>query len=233
MAVAFPLRFLRILAAAIFVAAGGGAISASAEAPADDAAAAYPPLFNTAEFRSTRLQPFQKWTSMLEREFDERTLYDGPCEARRFNRCHLQAWRALIGALAGEDRATQLARVNEFVNRAPYLEDLANYGVPDYWATPLQFLDRDGDCEDYAIAKFISLRELGFTNDELRVVVLDDLNLQAPHAVLAAYQGGKALILDNQIPQVVSADVIRHYRPVYSINETSWWLHRPLGRSGS
>ena len=53
------------------------------------------------------------------------------------------------------------------IARTTYLEDLANYGLPDYWATPLQFLDRDGDCEDYAIAKFVSLRELGFAADEL------------------------------------------------------------------
>lgn len=190
-------------------------------------AGVHPALFDTAETRSARLLPFQKWTGMLGRQIDERTLYDGPCTARRFNRCHLQEWRTLLRDLSGQNRLVQLAGINDFLNRAPYIEDPANYGVPDYWATPMQFLSRDGDCEDYAIAKFISLRELGFASDELRVVVVDDLNLQVPHAVLAAYVDGKAYILDNQIPQVVPAGAIRHYRPIYSINEDAWWLHRP------
>ncbi|MBI3707639.1 MAG: transglutaminase-like cysteine peptidase, partial [Proteobacteria bacterium] len=96
-----------------------------------------------------------------------------------------------------------------------------------YWATPLQFFAKDGDCEDYAIAKFVSLKMLGFTNEQMRLVVLDDLNLQIPHAILVVYIGGRAFVLDNQIPKVVPAEVIHHYRPIYSINEDGWWLHRP------
>ena len=119
---------------------------------------------------------------MLERQVNERALYDGSCTAKRFNRCHLQEWRVLLATLAGKDRKTQLAAVNEFMNRASYIEDLPNWGVPDYWATPLQFLTKDGDCEDYAIAKFVSLRTLGFTNDELRIAVVDDANLQIGRA---------------------------------------------------
>ena len=185
----------------------------------------YPSLFNTAESYSRRLQPFQKWNGMLERQVNERTLYDGPCSAKRFNRCHLQEWRALLASLTGKDRMSQLAAVNEFVNRASYIEDMPNWGVPDYWATPLQFLTKDGDCEDYAIAKFVSLRTLGFSNNELRIAVVDDANLQQPHAVLVVYVDGQALVLDNQIPQIVPSSVIKHYRPIYSINEDTWWLH--------
>lgn len=185
----------------------------------------YPSLFNTIESQSQRLQPFQKWNGMLERQVNERALYDGPCSAKRFNRCHLQEWRVLLATLAGKDRKTQLAAVNEFMNRASYIEDLPNWGVPDYWATPLQFLTKDGDCEDYAIAKFVSLRTLGFTNDELRIAVVDDANLQQPHAVLVVYMDDQALVLDNQIPQIVPSSLIKHYKPIYSINEDTWWLH--------
>ena len=53
----------------------------------------YPSLFNTIESQSQRLQPFQKWNGMLERQVNERALYDGSCTAKRFNRCHLQEWR--------------------------------------------------------------------------------------------------------------------------------------------
>jgi predicted transglutaminase-like cysteine proteinase len=186
----------------------------------------YPALFGSREVRSASLGPFQKWTGMIERQRDERQLYDGPCTARRFNRCHLQEWRQLLRDVAALDPTAQLDAINSFMNRAPYITDPVNYGVPDYWATPLQFLTKDGDCEDYAIAKFTSLRQLGFRNDQMRIVVVDDLNLRVPHAILVVYLGDRAYVLDNQISRVVPAEVINHYRAIYSINEQAWWLHR-------
>ena len=114
------------------------------------------------------------------------------------------------------------------MNGVPYITDIRNYGVDDYWATPKQFLYRDGDCEDYAIAKYMSLRALGFTPEELRVVVLQDLNLRIAHAVLVVYLDQQGLILDNQIKRVVDQEKIHHYSPYYSINETAWWLHKKL-----
>jgi predicted transglutaminase-like cysteine proteinase len=187
----------------------------------------YPALFGSREVQSGNLAPFQKWTGMLARQVNERVLYDGPCGSRRFNRCHLQEWRRLLAEVATKDRRAQLEAVNNFMNGAPYITDPVNYGVPDYWATPLQFLGKNGDCEDYAIAKFISLRELGFDNSELRIVIVDDVNLRVPHAVLAVYLDSRILVLDNQIPRVISAELVRHYRPIYSINEDRWWRHQP------
>ncbi|MBO6784654.1 MAG: hypothetical protein JJ899_15470, partial [Alphaproteobacteria bacterium] len=57
-------------------------------------------------------------------------------------------------------------------------------------------------------------------------VVLNDQNLKIPHAVLAVRNAGDELILDNQVDRVVSHRVIRHYRPIFSINEEAWWMHR-------
>src|SRR5690606_24630750 len=101
-----------------------------------------------------------------------------------------------------------------------------NWGVEDYWATPLQFFRKNGDCEDYAIAKFMSLRALGWDNEALRIVVVNDMNLRVQHAVLVVFLEDGAYVLDNQSPSVMRQDRIRHYRPVYSVNETSWWVHR-------
>ena len=97
---------------------------------------------------------------------------------------------------------------------------------PIYWASPGEFFRRHGDCEDYAIAKFLSLRALGFDDAAMRIVVLQDLNLGIAHAVLAVELGGETLILDNQVADVVPARAIRHYRPIYAVNETHWWLYR-------
>ena len=112
------------------------------------------------------------------------------------------------------------------MNDVPHKADAGNYAATDYWATPRQFFDRSGDCEDFAIAKFLSLRALGWGNDQLRVLVLDDLDRGRPHAVLVAYHDGQAWILDNQLALVVRAERIEGYRPRFSINETNWWLHR-------
>jgi predicted transglutaminase-like cysteine proteinase len=205
------------LAAALLATPGGRAVAQDIR---------YPPLFGSVEVRSTNLGVFTKWTGMLQRQRDERGAYDGPCTARRFNRCHLQEWRQLLAEIGSLDPLEQLDAVNAFMNRAPYVTDLVNYGVPDYWATPLQFMSKDGDCEDYAIAKYFSLRQLGVPDERMRIVIVDDLNLRIPHAILVVYLGGRAYILDNQISRVVPAEVVNHYNPIFSINEQAWWRHR-------
>ncbi len=191
------------------------------------AATGYPQLFGSREVRSSNLAPFPKWTGVIDRYFAESRVPEGDCGGTRFNRCHLQDWRAFLDGLEGSDAMTQIDRVNRYMNDAPYITDPTNYNLPDYWATPRQFFNRDGDCEDYSIAKFMSLRALGWPNEAMRIVVLQDLNLDIPHAVLVVYRDGIAWILDNQIKQVVKSTRIRHYRPYYSVNEENWWLHRP------
>jgi predicted transglutaminase-like cysteine proteinase len=103
--------------------------------------------------------------------------------------------------------------------------DIVNYGVENYWATPREFAINDGDCKDYAIAKYFTLRKLGWREDDLRIVVLQDMNLDEAHAITVAYSDNTAYVLDNLLGQVVRAAIIHHYHPFYSINETGWWLH--------
>ena len=66
----------------------------------------------------------------------------------------------------------------------------------------------------------------------MRIVVLRDLNLGIAHAILVVYLNGKAWVLDIQIQDVVPAETVRHYRPIYSINERHWWLHRAAPEIG-
>jgi predicted transglutaminase-like cysteine proteinase len=190
------------------------------------AAAATIPLFGTKEIQSANQAPFPKWRGALTKYFDERKLLDEPCSSSIFNKCHLKEWQEFLKEQKGRARKDQVEAVNEYMNRHRYFTDPRNYGISDYWASPTEFLQRDGDCEDYAIAKFISLRALGFDNSEVRLVVVHDLNLKLGHAILVVYLDGKALILDNQIREVVEASFIRHYKPIYSINEVHWWMHQ-------
>jgi predicted transglutaminase-like cysteine proteinase len=183
-------------------------------------------LLGSLEIRRDDPTRFPKWQGALERYFAEAELARRPCAGSRFGRCELQRWQAFIDGLAGRSPEAQIAGVQAEMNRRRYVLDPINWHVPDYWASPGQFLRRDGDCEDYAIAKFMSLRALGFAPERMRVVVLQDLNLGVPHAVMSLEHGGRTLILDNQVDRVVPDTAIRHYRPVYSVNETHWWLHR-------
>jgi predicted transglutaminase-like cysteine proteinase len=192
-----------------------GAVTA-ADRPAEASPAQ---LFGTVEIHFSNLKMFPKWRGTL--ELFERELKNcGP------DRCTSKEWEATIDRLRGKGVMTQLREINTEMNRKPYVIDQVNWNLPDYWATPFQFLQKGGDCEDYAIAKYMALKDLGVPVDDMRIVVLNDLNLHTTHAILAVYVDGKPYILDNQISKVVPASMIQHYQPIYSINEKGWWLHR-------
>lgn len=149
-----------------------------------------------------------------------------PCRVTRSFRCPIDEWTDLLTSLKGKKSAEQMEAINRHMNHAPYITDIVNWGVQDYWATLRQFFQKDGDCEDYAIAKYFSLKNLGFDPNDMRIAVVQDTNLDVAHAVLVVYVDNKTWILDNQIPQVVGEKTILHYKPLYSINEGAWWLHR-------
>lgn len=178
----------------------------------------YPKIFGSIELPSKNLKKFPKWIDMVGRWKD-----GAGCES---DTCTAKGWQALINDLKGKDRLTQIKEVNKLLNSKKYIIDMKNWGMEDYWATPYQFLKKNGDCEDYAIAKFMVLKALGVPIEDMRVVALQDLNLGVGHAVLVVYEGNDPLLLDNQIKTVVPVNSVKHYQPVYSINELGWWLHR-------
>ncbi|WP_161973815.1 transglutaminase-like cysteine peptidase [Hwanghaeella grinnelliae] len=183
-------------------------------------------VFGTKEVMSTKLAKFQKWTDTLKRYSGEEPEELQICKVTPTNQCHLARWRIFLKQILTRPKREQLDLVNAYLNKWLYVIDPVNYGVKDYWATPKQFMQRAGDCEDYAISKFMSLAHLGFPKDKMRVLVLQDLNLSTAHAVLLVELDGDVLMLDNQISTVISADRVKHYKPIYSINEDAWWLHR-------
>lgn len=185
--------------------------------------AAHAELFGKQETPYTDLRPFPKWTGVLERYFRELGQREGNCASPDFNRCHYKEWQAFTEKMRAEPRDRQLEKVNAFFNARRYIVDPINWKVADYWETPGQFFARNGDCEDYAIAKYMTLRDLGWSTADMRVVVLQDMNLNLVHAVLAVQFGGRTLILDNQLAVLVEHKRIKHYRPIYAVNEDGWW----------
>jgi predicted transglutaminase-like cysteine proteinase len=208
------------IAAAAFIA--GTAMGAPASA-ADPVAATQVRLFGSSENVNRDVSPFPKWTGMLARYAREQHLESAACTG---GACHLQEWKAFVETLRGKDRMTQLQAVNAYANRVPYRSDLDRHGMADYWATPRETFGRSADCEDYAIIKYLSLRKLGWSASALRIVVLKHEVRNELHAVLVAYVGGTAYVLDNLIPDVREHAAIRYYRPIFSINEAAWHYHR-------
>ena len=179
------------------------------------------PLFGTTEVGSHDLSMFSKWRHTLQAFEEEVT----SCRA---GQCDDNEWQAVVEILRGKDLMVQLRETNVRMNEKRYIADDANWALRDYWATPFEFLRKaGGDCEDYAIAKYMMLRDLGIPTDDMRIVVLKDVKLRVDHAVLAVYINGTPFILDNRSSDVVPANSILTYQPIYSINEHGWWLHRP------
>lgn len=203
----------------------GVAMIAGGPAPVT-ALEAKPSIWGTNEIQSSTLDKFQKWNEALGRYANEAPNELQKCAPTPQNPCHIARWRIFLKQIAHLPKKDQLVQVNAYLNQWAYNIDPSIYQKKDYWATPLEFMYKTGDCEDYAISKFVSLLHLGFSQDDMRVVVLQDLNLKIPHAILVVYLDGEPLVLDNQIKQVVHASRIRHYKPIYSINQRNWWLHR-------
>lgn len=134
-------------------------------------------------------------------------------------------WADLRQKARGLSRLDQLRLVNSFWNRWPYREDIVNWGRQDYWEIPAEFLEKSGDCEDYAIVKYYTLKELGFDPRSMRLVVLRDTVRNLAHAVLAVYMDGDAYILDNLSNSVRSHRFMTNYQPQYSVNEFGRWMH--------
>ncbi|MEE8372070.1 MAG: transglutaminase-like cysteine peptidase [Sphingomonadales bacterium] len=148
------------------------------------------------------------------------------CQRTVFNFCNLQEWKAKLKEWESEPRERQLSLVHQYLNpyQFTYVTDPVNWQMLDYWESPEQFLKKFGDCEDYAIIKYLSLRELGWSADDMRIVLLKDLNLRVNHAVLLVQFEGRQIVLDNQVRfDVIDAERIAHYQPYYSFNEKSYW----------
>lgn len=148
-------------------------------------------------------------------------------------------WRRFTEQSAQLPIEAQLAATNDFFNqRLSWRSDQEIYGVEDYWATPLEALGRmAADCEDFTIAKYITLLSLGVAPQSLRLVYvvaeLSDGATQA-HMVLAWYRTPVAtpLILDNINPRVLPADQRRDLKPVFSFNASELWVG-DAGRASS
>jgi len=217
---------LAALAALALAVAGDAALARRKPPPAEPGAAASLPkdLFGAGEIAHPPATDFAKWTETIARYEQERRQERALCDK---GDCALQRWREFLAGLNGKDAMAQLSAVNAYVNRVRYRTDAENYGIDDYWSTPRELFARGGDCEDYAIAKYLSLRALGWPAEQLRVAVVHDNARDLVHAALIAYHGGNAYLLDIEIAEVTEHRNVARYAPIFAISEVGWWSYRP------
>lgn len=144
------------------------------------------------------------------------------------------AWRAMMSDARELDDAGKLARVNAFFNRRiRFVDDIVVWQQSDYWATPLETLGRNaGDCEDFSIAKYMSLRLLEVPADKLRLVYVRarigaaDSSITQAHMVLSYFETPSAepLVLDNLIGEIRPAGRRPDLFPVFSFNNEGLWV---------
>lgn len=164
-------------------------------------------LFGTREVASKDISAFKKWTTILSR-----------LSYTQFDQSRTAQFRNM-------DLNAQVNAVNHYVNQVRYIEDSKNFGKSDYWATPSEFFARGGDCEDFAIAKYAILKQLGVPEHKMRLAIVQDKIKNIPHAVLIVYTDNGPMLLDNQIKRTSEVASVNRYKPIYSINATGWWRH--------
>ncbi|WP_325895132.1 transglutaminase-like cysteine peptidase [Grimontia sp. NTOU-MAR1] len=142
-------------------------------------------------------------------------------------------WRKVVADSANLSETQKLEAVNTFFNQLYFVNDIDLWGKKDYWATPLEFLgSAAGDCEDFSIAKYFTLRELGIDDKKLRLVYVKAIKLNQFHMVVAYYPtaSSEPVLLDNIDPEIKKASKRRDLLPVYSFNGSRLWLMKERGK---
>jgi predicted transglutaminase-like cysteine proteinase len=142
-------------------------------------------------------------------------------------------WRDIIATgseLADNDR---LHLANQFANRRiRFVSDSDHWHKSDYWATPLESLGtQGGDCEDFAIFKYFTLKAMGVDESKMRLMYVRALLINEPHMVLIYFDNPRAmpLVLDNLKTKILPANQRRDLKPVYSFNGQGLWLATAQG----
>jgi predicted transglutaminase-like cysteine proteinase len=189
--------------------------------PLNEESAAGTEPFGLFVFRAPEGMLLRKWRGIESDMIKDKLILDR-CRAHA-ETCpsHAAQFLRLIDAVASKSGRAQLDEANRAVNAAiRYVTDLVQYGEADRWSASLEtFATGKGDCEDYAIAKYVALQESGFPSDDLRLVLVRDRAVRQDHAVLAARLDDRWLILDSRHAELVTDTTsASNYTPLFVID---------------
>ncbi|OPA81579.1 transglutaminase-like cysteine peptidase [Campylobacter pinnipediorum] len=142
------------------------------------------------------------------------------------------ALNSLMSSIANASESEKLVRVNNFFNSFRWQDDLKVWNKKDYWATRMEFIGKGaGDCEDYVIAKYFTLKQLGIATNKLYFTYVKAIKYNQAHMVLSYYETPKSipLVLDNINGNIKIATQRKDLIPVYSFNGDSLYLAKQEG----
>jgi predicted transglutaminase-like cysteine proteinase len=188
--------------------------------PLEEESAAGTEPFGLFVFRAPEGILWRKWRGIESDMIKDRLILDR-CRAHA-ETCpsHAAQFLLLVNVVTSKSGRAQLDEANRAVNAAiRYVTDFVQYGEADRWSAPLEtFATGKGDCEDYAIAKYVALQESGFPSDDLRLVLVRDRAARQDHAVLAARLGDRWLILDNRRAELIEDTSAANFMPLFAID---------------
>ena len=151
----------------------------------------------------------------------------------KFARKRVENWQELIRTSRDLPENEKLEVVNTFFNsNVMFINDIDLWKKEDYWATPLEFLSIGaGDCEDYSIAKYFTLKQLGVSEEKLRITYVKAVNIGQAHMVLTYFETKRSvpLVLDNLDIDIKPASKRKDLVPVYSFNGGGLWMSKARG----
>lgn len=142
-------------------------------------------------------------------------------EYGRFAKARFVALQKKLLSLKNANIEEKLKEVNIFFNRVNYKDDIDVFGKSDYWATPYEFLAKDeGDCEDYVIAKYFALLDLGIPSNKLYFTYVRIKGYDTAHMVLTYFdtKDSMPLVLDSLNKHLLPASQRTDLTPVYNFN---------------
>lgn len=146
----------------------------------------------------------------------------------------LTTWEELIRHNVSKADRETLEKVNKFFNtRIRFANDADVWGINDYWATPIEFLSKGaGDCEDFAIAKYFTLKAMGIDDIKLRITYVKALQQNIHHMVLTYYSTPEAepLVLDNLVDTINIASKRTDLMPIFGFNGSGLWMAKQRGQ---
>ncbi len=134
-------------------------------------------------------------------------------------------WIDMVDNLGPFGVKGQIAGINTYLNNSEHAAELAYYAKVKRWAAPLAYFGSDAHAGDVAIAKYVSLRRLGFHPDRLRLVWLWDTVDDSDHTVLAVFLDGRAFVLDDRYGDIATDEAYPEARPICSLNGWRFFLH--------
>ncbi len=143
-----------------------------------------------------------------------------------------RALNRLMSSLVGSSEREKIYKINDFFNLSRYATDIQLWRKSDYWATRMEFIGKgSGDCEDYVIAKYFTLKQLGVSAEKLFFTYVKSLKYNQAHMVLTYYKTPDSipLVLDSLTSEILPATSRKDLVPVYSFNGNALFISKKTG----